>query len=108
MKNTLNNPLILNNLYIHYHSNPSNQLPYFPYTYYKKSKHNLSTLIKYKLLKLTKFNQSYHPQQHSTPTSTSNTTYLLYTNIPLPLFLKSLIFTLISNKFHSLTNYNYY
>ena len=101
-KNTLNNPLNLNNLHIHYHPNPTNQLPYFPFTYYKKPKHNLSTLIKYKLLKLTKFNQKYiSPKQF-------NTTYLLYTNIPFPLFLKSLTYTLISSKFHSLTNYKYY
>ena len=94
--------LNLNNLHIKYHTNPTNKLPYFPFTSYTKPKHNLSTLIKYKLLKLTKFNNKYiNP-------SIFNTTYLLYTNIPLPLFLTSLTYTLISSKFHSLTNYKYY
>ena len=94
--------LNLNNLHIKYHTNPTNKLPYFPFTSYTKHKHNLSTLIKYKLLKLTKFNNKY------TSPSIFNTTYLLYTNIPFPLFLKSLTYTLISSKFHSLTNYKYY
>ena len=59
------------NLYLKYHTNPTNTLPYFPFTPYTKSKHNLSTLIKYKILKLTKFNYKYiNP-------SIFNTTYFL-------------------------------
>ena len=96
------NPLNLNNLHIKYHINPTNTLPYFPFTPYTKHKHNLSTLIKYKLLKLTKFNTKYIPY------SQFNSTYLLYTNIPLPLFIISLSYSILSSKFHSLTNYKYY
>ena len=96
------NPLNLNNLHIKYHINPTNTLPYFPFTTYTKHKHNLSTLIKYKLLKLTKFNTKYIPY------SQFNSTYLLYTNIPLPLFIISLSYSILSSKFHSLTNYKYY
>ena len=102
MTHSYHHSLNLNNLYLKYHTNPTNTLPYFPFTPYTKSKHNLSTLIKYKILKLTKFNYKYiNP-------SIFNTTYLLYTNIPLPLFLTSLTYTLITSKFHSLTNYKYH
>ena len=96
--------LNLNNIYLKYHTNPTNTLPYFPFTTYTKHKHNLSTLIKYKLLKLTKFNNK------SLPSSQFNTTYLLYTNIPLPLFLISLLYSISiipKIKYHTIQSFSY-